>query len=139
MEIGSKVWKIELRKYRDASKFMTRDDGVNIEELTVLGVSDVKIVFNNRWFSSIDIVRDKKDKKYYTYLDEVYVNVVTESRFSDEGVFSTLYSTNKPDKVLLKKMVTKINKEVSSKYSFLFWDIKNDLTKYVNEYDYEKI
>ena len=132
-----KVWKVIIAKYKnEQSKYSVHKDGINIEEQQILGISPYKIVLSNDWFTTLD--NDdregyRKDKKYYTYLDEISVSIRT-SGFLEPGVVATLYSTKSPDKKLLNKMVRETEKEINKEYGFLFGGVIREFNKFVEDY-----
>lgn len=136
-KVKQKVWKITISKYKeDHSKYSVFQDGIQVQELQIVGISPYKIVLNNDFFTVLD--NDdregyRKDKKHYIYLDEVSVSIRT-SGFLEPCVVTTLYSTKSPDKKLLNKMVRETEKEISKEYGFLFGGVVKEFNKYVEDY-----
>lgn len=137
-KVKQKVWKVIIAKYKnEQSKYSVHKDGINIEEQQILGISPYKIVLSNNFFTILendDREGYRKDKKYYTYLDEVSVSIRT-SGFLEPGVVTTLYSTKSPDKKLLSKMVRETEKEINKEYGFLFGGVIREFNKYVEDYE----
>lgn len=136
-KVKQKVWKITISKYKeDHSKYSVFQDGIQVQELQIIGISPYKIVLNNDFFTVLendDREGYRKDKKYYTYLDEVSVSIRT-SGFLEPGVVTTLYSTKSPDKKLLNKMVRETEKEINKEYGFLFGGVVKEFNKFVENY-----
>ena len=67
-KVKQKVWKITISKYKeDHSKYSVFQDGIQVQELQIIGISPYKIVLNNDFFTVLD--NDdregyRKDKKY---------------------------------------------------------------------------
>ena len=137
-KVKQKVWKVTIAKYKnEQSKYSIYKDGINIEEQQILGISPYKIVLSNDFFTVLENDNRegyRKDKKYYTYLDEVSVSIRT-SGFLEPGVVTTLYSTKSPDKKLLSKMVRETEKEINKEYGFLFGGVIREFNKFVEDYD----
>lgn len=129
--VDQKIWQIKINKHSTSpSQYSVRQDGIKTEELKILGISPYKIVLNNDWFTTLENDdRDgyRRDLKYYTYLDEVSVNIRTNDSILGDGVFITLYSTKEPNNKILKKMVAKASTEINKKYGFLFGGIVDEL------------
>lgn len=136
-KVKQKVWKVTIAKYRnEQSKYSIYKDGINIEEQQILGISPYKIVLSNDFFTVLENDNRegyRKDKKYYTYLDEVSVSIRTLG-FLEPGVVTTLYSTKSPDKKLLSKMVRETEKEINKEYGFLFGGVIREFNKFVEDY-----
>ena len=136
-KVKQKVWKVTIAKYKnEQSKYSIYKDGINIEEQQILGISPYKIVLSNDFFTVLENDNRegyRKDKKYYTYLDEVSVSIRT-SGFLEPGVVTTLYSTKSPDKKLLSKMVRETEKEINKEYGFLFGGVIREFNKFVEDY-----
>ena len=136
-KVKQKVWKVTIAKYKnEQSKYSIYKDGINIEEQQILGISPYKIVLSNDFFTVLENDNRegyRKDKKYYTYLDEVSVSIRT-SGFLELGVVTTLYSTKSPDKKLLSKMVKETEKEINKEYGFLFGGVIREFNKFVEDY-----
>ena len=137
-KVKQKVWKITIAKYKNEHPiYSSYQDGLQVQELQIIGISPHKIVLNNDFFTVLendDREGYRKDKKYYTYLDEVYVSIRT-SGFLELGVVTTLYSTKSPNKKLLSKMVRETEKEINKEYGFLFVGVVKEFNKYVEDYD----
>lgn len=129
--VKQKVWEIKINKFsKPRSTYSTRQDGITINELEILGVSKYKVVLNNDWFTTVtnDSAEGyKKDRSYNTYLNDVSVNIRTNNHILDDGVFISLYSTVKPTDKLLNKMVAKASLEINKQYGFLFGGIVDEL------------
>lgn len=133
-----KIWKIEIAKYKDVhSKYSIYQDGIKINQTEILGVSPYKIVLKTDFFTTLDNddrEGHRKDKNYYTYLDEISVSIRT-SGLLEHGVITTLFSTKAPDKKLLNKMVKETEKVINKDYGFLFGGVIKEFNKYVEDYD----
>jgi len=131
--IGQKVWCIQIKKYKEENKrsYSTNVSGVFIEELEIIGVSPYKVCLNNDWFTTLD--NDdregyKKEKhRCYHYFDAISVDIRTNNHILSDGVFATLYSTEKPSGKLLKKMYGQISNKIDKDYGFLFSGVKDEI------------
>lgn len=136
-KVNQKIWKIEINKNSvTPSSYSLRQDGVNIEELKILGVSKYKIVLNDNWFTILDNDDRENYKKqtYYSYFDNINVSIRTTGSPLGDGVFITLYSTEEPNEKLLKKMVAKAAKKIDKEYGFLFNGIIDELYNITENY-----
>ena len=136
-----KVWEIKINKFsKPRSTYSIRQDGITINELEILGVSEYKVVLNNDWFTTVtnDSAEGyKKDRSYNTYLNDVSVNIRTNNHILDDGIFISLYSTIKPTDKLLNKMVAKASLEINKQYGFLFGGVVDELYDMVNSAEKE--
>jgi len=119
-------------------EYSYRKKGIKVEELKVLGVSPYKAVLNNDFFTTVDMPREgqRKDRSLYTYFDDVRVSIVTEDRWSDKGVFLSIYSTKPPSNKILKKMYAEMSLEIDKKYAFLFGGIKDKIWDLIEEHKF---
>ena len=128
-KIKDKVWIIEINKHKDIeSKYSFRKDGIIISEHEIIGISSYKICINNDYFSTFYYKKEKGDRRssHENYLNDVEVCIRTHG-ILDHGIFIKLYSTKKPTKRTLNKMVAKASLEIDKKYGFLFSGIKEEL------------
>ena len=136
-----KVWEIKINKFsKPRSTYSTRQDGITINELEILGVSKYKVVLNNDWFTTItndSVEGHKKDRSYNTYLNDISVDIRTNNHILDDGIFISLYSTIKPTDKLLNKMVAKASLEINKQYGFLFGGVVDELYDMVNSAEKE--
>lgn len=139
--VKQKVWEIKINKFsKPRSTYSTRQDGITINELEILGVSKYKVVLNNDWFTTVtnDSAEGyKKDRSYSTYLNDVSVNIRTNNHILDDGIFISLYSTVKPTDKLLNKMVAKASLEINKQYGFLFGGVVDELYDMINSAEKE--
>lgn len=136
--VGQKVWKININKNKDSpNRWSLRQDGVHVEELTILGISKHKIVLDNDFFTTLDVVKtdQKIDVTHYNYLDREIISIVPNSSLFSEGIFCTLYSTKPPDKKLLNSLANKIGKKVYKDYGYLFGGAIEELKTLIKKYD----
>ena len=135
--VGQKVWEIKINKSRNTpSTWSARQDGVYIKEMSILGISPYKIVLDNDYFTTLEVDREgrKRDLKYYTYLNQETISIITNNTMFDEGIFCTMYSTKKPDKKLLNKLVNNIGKKVYKDYGFLFGGAIEEIKTLIKNY-----
>lgn len=134
-KIKQKVWDIKISKHKNPQPYYSvRKDGVEIKETEILGISEYKIVLNDVYFTTVDIDnKDRKNRKYYRYLDDISVDVRV-SGILEPGVFISLYSTKQPDKKLLQKMVKEAKKVINREYGFLFGNVIGELNQFVEEW-----
>lgn len=137
-KVNQKIWKIEIDKNSvTPSSYSSRQDGINVEELKILGVSKYKIVLSDDWFTTLDNDdrENYKKEKHYSYLDDINVSIRTGGSIFGNGVFITLYSTEEPDGKLLDKMVAKAAKKIEKEeYGFLFNGIIDELYNITDNY-----
>src|SRR6478736_2290221 len=138
-KVDQPIWHIKINKYKEPkSWYSCREDGLNIKELKILGISPYKIVLNNAWFTTVDNddrENYRKDRKYNSYIDEISVNIRVSSYPLEEGVFIDLYSTKPPTKKILDKMVARASVEIDNKYGFLMKSVVNELWEIVDRYE----
>jgi hypothetical protein len=136
-KVGQKIWYIEINKFQiEPSQWSSKQNGVSVENLEILGVSKYKIVLNDDWFTTLDNDdrENYKKEKHYSYLDDTIVSVRTGGSLMGDGVFIRLYSTKEPDEKLLNKMVAKAANKIEKEYGFLFNGIIDELYNTVNNY-----
>ena len=140
LELKQKVWKIEINKPSEHSEYKSRvrEEGVKIDVFEIIGISDFKICINNDWFTTLDkeIEGRRKDRKYNTYLEDIKTNIRTDNSILGDGVFVTLYSTKKPTKRTLRKMVASASIEIDKRYGFLFAGAKKELYNMADNYKF---
>jgi len=134
MRVNQKIWHIEINNAVCERSY--RPNGVRIKELKIIGISEYKICINTDWFTTMDVVKEgqRKDRSYKSYLDDVSTSIRTADSILDEGVFLSLYSTKKPNKKMLQKMVASAANEINKKYGFLLRGVKNELYDLVDDY-----
>lgn len=136
-KIGQKIWHVEIKKYKnEPSKYSVNQNGIFIEEMSILGVSKYKICLNNSWFTTLDNEdREgyRKDRKYNKYIDDISVNVRTRDSILGGGVFADVYSTKKPTKNLSEKMYGAISAEIKKEFGFLANG--DDIWKMIKNYE----
>jgi GTP cyclohydrolase II len=139
MKVNQKVWKVEINLYNKEEKeysWQTRKNGVVIEELKILGISEYKVVLNNKWFTTLDVLSGKKET-HETYLDDIGVYIRTNDDCLGDGVFAYVYSTEKPSATLLSKMQNKISDKIDKDYGFLFSGVKDRVKELVSNYEFK--
>lgn len=137
MEKGQKVWKIEINFPTETKKYQLHKKGVYIKELEILGISQFKIVLNNDWFTTLDVKRERRDT-HHTYLDDIDTTIRVKDCLFENGVFIRCYSTKKPTKRLLDKMVATACVKVEKDYGFLFNGIKNEMFDLIDSFSAQK-
>jgi hypothetical protein len=139
MKVNQKIWKVEINFFsedKSKSPFRTRNEGVIITELKILGISKYKIVLDNDYFTTLDVLNGKKEK-WETYLDDIGVNIRTKEAILGNGVFAFVYSTEKPSTTLLNKMYKEISKQIDKEYGFLFGGVKASIQELVSNYEFK--
>ena len=136
LQVNQKVWKIQINKVINAKSDLYKN-GVTINEHKIIGKSEYKICINTDHFTTFNYVKDggKKDK-YGDYIDTVCISIKTKEDYFGNGIFSTLYSTKKPSKPILKRIVREISLKIDKEYGFLFNGFKSELDNFVNNYKF---
>ena len=134
-KVSQKVWKIQINKVINAKSDLYKN-GVTIEEYEIIGVSEYKICINSPHFQTFSYLKSSGQRKdiWGDYLNEVNVSVKTKEDYFGNGIFSTMYSSKKPSKAVLNKIVKEINKKIDKEYGFLFNGFKDELQSFVNNY-----
>lgn len=138
-KVDQTIWHIKIDKYKDPNpyNFSYRESGIKVKELKILGISEHKIVFNDSYFTTVandDKEGYRKDRSLYGYLDDISVNIRVSNHILGDGVFISLYSTKKPAKKLLDKMVARASVEIDDKYGFLMKSVVNELWEIIDDY-----
>jgi len=133
-KVNQKIYYIQINNAAKERSY--RPNGVVIEELKIIGVSRVKICLNNEWFTTLDVVQEgrRKDRTIYSYTDDVKTSVRTRNDILDDGVFISLYSTKKPTKKTLEKMVASASNTIDKDFGFLFKGAKDELYNLIDEF-----
>lgn len=131
---GDKVWEISINKVVGAKSDLYKN-GINIEEFEIIGVSNTRICINSDYFTTF-YIKEKNERKssWKNFLNEVSVKVETEEDYFGKGVFIKMYSTKKPTKSILNKMLKNAYSVIDSKYGFLFTGYKTELNNAVNSF-----
>jgi len=134
-QVNQKVWKITINKVVNAKSDLYKS-GVDIKEHKIIGISDYKICIDNPFFSTFHYIKEKGQRKSSigNYLNEVSVSIKTREDYFGNGVFIDLYSTKKPTKSILDKMVVAASVKIDKEYGFLFNGVKKDLHDMVDDY-----
>lgn len=135
-KVGQKVWKIQINKVINAKSDLYKN-GITIENYEIIGISKHKICINTNYFDTFYYLSEKGEKKctYGRYLNEIEITIKTKEDYFGNGIFSNLYSTKKPSKAILNKIVREISLKIDKEYGFLFGEIKNELNGFVNNYN----
>jgi hypothetical protein len=136
-KVGQKVWKISIANVRDITSY--RKSGVKIEEFEILGISIYRLCLNDPWFTTLNPTPEKgarKDRSIYTYLDDVHTSIRANNSILGDGVFISLYSTKKPTKRTLQKMVANAAVKLDKEYGFLFGGAKDALYDLADNYKF---
>lgn len=134
VEIDQTVWYIKIDNAVKENSYTK--NGIKIEELKIIGISKYYICLNNDYFTTIDLEREgvKKERSYRRYLGDVSVSIRTGDSILGDGVFISLYSTKKPTKRMLKKMIGAAANKIQSKYGFLSGGAQDLLHTMVDNY-----
>jgi hypothetical protein len=125
---GQAVYHVEVNM-RDSASMLNRSSsnkqGIFITELKIIHQTPRKIALSDDYITLFDRQRaDQKQDSYYRYLESVNVSIITKETYFPNGIFSSCYTLNDPNKCIAKikqKICDKINKE----YGFLrFVDIE---------------
>ena len=133
---GQPIWKIKITKNSIPKSY--QKDGVNIEELKIIGVSKYKVVLNDDWFTTFDndtIDGYRKDRSIYSYIDDIKVSIRTNNNILGDGVFVTLYSSKKPTKRVLNKMYGAVVSKIDNDYGFLFNGAKDEIYSLIENFE----
>lgn len=132
-KINQKIWEIEIRN--PVTESCTRKNGIAINECKIIGISVYKICINTDWFHTFYILnKGERRDSYKNYIDDISVSIRTDDHLLGNGVFITLYSSKKPTKRTLNKMVAKAAVEIDNKYGFLYSGAKDELYNFVSNY-----
>ena len=133
-EVNQPVWHIEINNAVDEKSY--RPNGVSIKELKIIGVSPYKICLNNDWFTTLDLIRegDRKNRSIYHYMDNIHTSIRTKDNLLGNGVFISLYSTVKPTKSTLKRMVGHAANKIDKDFGFLLRGATNELHDLIEKY-----
>ena len=133
-KINDTIYRINLNKAQP-SKYSLRETGLFIEKFKILGISETKICLNDENFTTFKILETgKKRDSWYSYLDNISVNIKTNETLFENGVFITLYSTKKPTKKTFQKMAATAAIEAKEKFGFLFGNVGDQLNEIINDY-----
>ena len=101
-------------------------------------ISIHRICINDLFFSTFSYKKEKGQRRdsYESYLNDINVNVKTKEDYFGSGVFITMYSTNKPTKRTLKKMVATASIKIDKEYGFLFNGVKDELYNLVDDFKF---
>lgn len=135
-EVNQKVWHIEINKANEEKSY--RKNGIAINEYKIIGISKYKICINTDWFETFYIIKEgKRKEKYERYLDDTNVDIRTNNHILDDGIFINLYSTKKPTKKIIEKMVATASLKIDKDYGFLFKGLTDSLYDMVDEFKIE--
>lgn len=128
MKVGDKIWEVKINKLystirSDGNFTWGLEDGVEVKEYSILGVSHMKVVLDEPNFSSYG----------YRHIDNIVVDIRTDNHFAGDGVFVSLISISPPDKHLLSRMVAEAESEVKRRYGWLA-DFAAGLNNLIEEY-----
>tara|TARA_R110000851_G_scaffold279073_1_gene432284 strand:- start:213 stop:632 length:420 start_codon:yes stop_codon:yes gene_type:complete len=134
-KLGEKVWKITINKVVNAKSDLYKN-GVGIYEYEIIGVSKHKICINDDFFTTFDYTEKKGQRKdsWRRYLNEISVKVKTKEDYFGSGIFTEIYSTKKPSKLILNKMVKQACSKIDKEYGFLLNGFKEELNYCVDSY-----
>jgi len=134
LKTGQTIYKVEIKKF--AKETNHDKSGVYVEQLRIIGISDVKVCLDDRWFTSLDVPRNGKKEKgsIYHYMNDINVRICVNHILSD-GVFATLHSSKKPTKKTLQKMFAAIESKIDREYSFMFYSVKSEIIEMIDAFD----
>ncbi len=138
--VNQPIWHVEIKKYRELPKYSYQKDGIKIEDLEILGISKYKVVLNDDWFTTVDNddrENYRKDRSCYRYIDDINVRINTNNSLMGDGIFISLYSSKKPNKKLLNKMVAQASVEIDKNYGFLYKGAVSEIQNIVDNYETE--
>lgn len=133
IKLCTKVWHIEIKKANEPKSYSP--NGIFINEHSIIGISKYKICINNDWFSTFNHAEpNKKKESYNSYLNDIKVIIRTNDRLFDNGIFIDLYTTSKPTKATLNKMVATACVQIKKEYGWIFNGIDDDLCSLVDDF-----
>lgn len=102
--------------------------GIFIDELKIIHQTPHKIVLSDPFVTLLHRQKeDQRKESYYHFLEEIYVSIKTKETYWPNGIFSTMYSLENPDKCIVK-MKRKIINQINKDYGFLrFVDIESTI------------
>jgi hypothetical protein len=136
--VNQPIWHVEIGKYKELPKYSCQKDGIKIENLEILGVSKYKVALNDDWFTTVDNddrENYRKDRSVYRYIDDINVRINTNNSLLGDGIFISLYSSKKPTKKLLNKMVVQASLEIDKNYGFLYKGAVSEIQNIVDNYE----
>lgn len=106
-KIGQKIWRVQINKIIEAQSDLYKN-GITIEEFEIIGINQLNICINDLHFTSLSV--EKSDWK--SNFDDISVSLKLKDDYFGKGVISSVYSTKKPNKALLKKIGREIDKKI---------------------------
>lgn len=125
-EIGQKVWHIEITKSTEPKSY--RQNGIFINEHEIIGISTMRICINNNYFKTFSFVKQGERKQSYNdYLNDTKVSIRTNDNLLGNGVFASLYTTKKPNKKTIDKMIAECCVKIDKDFGWLLSSAKEEL------------
>jgi len=130
-KVGQKIYEINLNVRSPESKHNStsyHSDGCHIKELEIVYQTKYKIALSDEFITLLSRQKkgDKKDK-YYHYIDDIGVSIVTKENYFPNGIFCKCYSL-KNNKSVINKMKKAMLNKIEKEYGFLFSsEIKNEI------------
>ena len=125
-EIGQKVWHVEITKATEPKSY--RPNGIFVSEYEIIGISQHKICINDDWFKTFSVVKDgRRKERYNSYLNDINVSIRTNDNLLGNGVFANLYTTKKPTKRTVDKMIAECCVKIDKDFGWLLSSAKEEL------------
>ena len=127
LKIGDKVYKININIPSSESRSLSSfdEEGVFIEELTVVYQTKYKIALSDDFITLID-KKNRGNSSCFEHIEDINVSIRTKEDYFSNGVFAkclTIYNSNKQIEKIKKEIINQVNK----RYGFLFNGIENKL------------
>ena len=132
-KIGQRVYEINLNVRSPESKYNStsyHSDGCHIKELEIVYQTKYKIALSDDFITLLSREKkgEKKDK-YYNYINDINVSIITKENYFPNGIFCKCYSL-KNNKSVVNKMKKAMLDKIEKEYGFLFSsEIKNEINK----------
>lgn len=134
-KVGQKVWCIELRKATEPKSYFP--NGIKVTEHEIIGISSCKICVNTDWFTTFSFLeKGERKQSYNQYLNDISVNIRTNDNLLGNGVFAILYTTKKPTKETINKIITECCVKIDRDYGWLIGSAKEELYEMADSFNF---
>ena len=134
-KVGQKVWCIELRKATEPKSYSP--NGIKVTEHQIIGISSYKICVNTDWFETFSFLKEGERKQSYSdYLNETKISIRTNDNLLGNGVFATLYTTKKPTKATINKIIAECCVKIDRDYGWLLGSAKEELYEMADSFNF---
>lgn len=125
-KVGQKVWFIELTKSTKPEGY--KPNGIKVTEHEIIAISSFRLCINTDWFKTFSFTKEGERKQSYSdYLNETKISIRTNDNLLGNGVFATLYTTKKPTKKTIDKIIAECCVKIDRDYGWLLGSAKEEL------------